>query len=49
MGGDYSGGRGFKSQHRILDVHFSHYIVGKIVMFVWTDQKTDNDDGGFLT
>ena len=28
-----SEGRGFKSQHRILDGHFSHLFVVKIVMF----------------
>ena len=26
--------RGFESQHRILDGHFSHIFVVKIVMFV---------------
>ena len=35
MGGDScSKGCGFKSQHRILDGHFSHLFVVKIVMFV---------------
>ena len=35
MGGDScSKGRGFKFQHRILDGHFSHLFVVKIVMFV---------------
>ena len=35
MGGDScSKGRGFESQHRILDGHFSHLFVVKIVMFV---------------
>ena len=29
-----SEGRGFKSQHCILDGHFSHIFVVKIVMFV---------------
>ena len=29
-----SNGRGFKSLHRILDGHFSHIFVVKIVMFV---------------
>ena len=32
MGGD--SGREFESQHRILDGHFSHEFVVKIVMFV---------------
>ena len=33
MGGDScSEGRGFESQHRILDGHFSHLFVVKIVM-----------------
>ena len=27
-------GRGFESQHRILDGHFSHIFVVKIVLFV---------------
>ena len=35
MGGDScSEGHGFKSQHHILDVHFSHIFVVKIVMIV---------------
>ena len=35
MGGDSCPeGRGFKSQHRILDGHFSHKFVVKIIMFV---------------
>ena len=35
MGRDsHSEGRGFESRHRILDGHFSHIIVVKIVMFV---------------
>ena len=35
MGRDsISKGRGFDYQHRILDGHFSHIIVVKIVMFV---------------
>ena len=35
MGGDSSPeGRGLESQHRILDVHFSHIFAVKIVMFV---------------
>ena len=29
-----SEGRGFESRHRILDGHFSHIFVIKIVMFV---------------
>ena len=29
-----SEGRGFKSQYRILDGHFSHIFVVKIVMYV---------------
>ena len=33
MGGDScSEGRGFESRHRILDGHFSHLFVVKIVM-----------------
>ena len=35
MGGDsFSEGRGFESQHRILDRHFSPKLVVKIGMFV---------------
>ena len=35
MGGDScSKGRGFESQHRILDRHFFTFICCKIVMFV---------------
>ena len=30
--GSHSGGRGFESRHRILDGHFSHLFVVKIVM-----------------
>ena len=32
-GGSCTEGRGFKSQHHILDGHFSHILVVKIVMF----------------
>ena len=42
MGGDLcSEGRGFKSQHRILDYHdiFSRIFVVKIVMFAWKDKN----------
>ena len=39
-GGSCSKGREFKSQHRILDGHFSHLFVVKIVMCVWKDEKT---------
>ena len=40
MGGDscYES-RGFESQHCILDGHFSHLFVVKIVMFVWKDEN----------
>ena len=35
MGSDsHSKGRGFESRHRILDGHFSHIFVVKIVLFV---------------
>ena len=33
-----SEGCGFESQHHILDGHFSHKFVVKIVMFVCTDK-----------
>ena len=40
MGGDsWTGGRRFQSQHHILDVHFSHLFVVKIVMCVWKDEN----------
>ena len=40
MGGDlHSRGCEFESQHRILDVHYSHIFVVKIVMFVWKRLK----------
>ena len=40
MRGDWSSiCRGFRSQHWILDGHFSHYIVVKIVLFDRKDQK----------
>ena len=34
-----SEGRGFESQHLILDGHVSHIFVVKIVMFVLKDRK----------
>ena len=34
-----SKGHGFESQHRILDGHFSHLFVVKIVMFVRKDEN----------
>ena len=34
-----SEGHGFKSQHRILDGHFSHLFVVKIVMFFLKRRK----------
>ena len=46
MGGDScSKGRGFESQHRILDGHFSHLFVVKIVMFVWKDENKRKEVG----
>ena len=39
-GDSCSKGRGFESRHHILDGHFSHIFVVKIVMmFVWKDRK----------
>ena len=39
---------GFESQHRILDGHFSHIIVLKIIMFISKDQKIkEAKDGQF--
>ena len=48
MGGD-SCFRGckFESQHRILDGHFSHVSVVRIVMFVWKDEKKRKRDQGW--
>ena len=51
MGGDScSKGRGFESQYRILDEHFSHLFVVKIAMFVWRDENKHKRgrDGPFL-
>ena len=41
MGGDsFTEGRWFEFRHSILDGHFSHIFVVKIViMFVWKDRK----------
>ena len=40
MGGDsFSKGHGFESQHCIVDGHFSHLFVVKIVMFVRKDKN----------
>ena len=41
-----SKGRGFKSRHCILDGHFSHIIVVKIVMFVWKRPKINEKEAG---
>ena len=49
MGGDsHSKGRGFKSQHRILDGLdiFSHWFVVKIVLFVWKTPKINEKEAG---
>ena len=44
MGGNScSESHGFKSQHHILDGHFSHIFVVKNVMFVWKDEKEAGD------
>ena len=50
MGGDScSEGRGFESQHNILDGHFSHTFAVKIVMFEKTKiNKKDAEDGPFF-
>ena len=37
-----SRGGGFKCQHQILDGHFSHWFVAKIVSFAWIDRKWQN-------
>ena len=48
MGGDlYSIGRGFESQHWILDGRFLHYSVVKIVMFVGCRTKPKNNHNKF--
>ena len=51
MAGDSSSeGRGFESQHRIMDGHFSHIFVVKIVfMFVWKDKNKQLRDREWLT
>ena len=51
MGGDsWSKGRGFKSQHCMLDGHFSHLFVAGIVMFVRKEgnKRKRGRDGPFL-
>ena len=46
MGGDScSEGRWFECKLRILDGHFSHFFVVKIVMFVSKDKKTKKRPG----
>ena len=35
-----------KSQHHILDGHFSHFFVEKIVMCVWKDENKLKRDQG---
>ena len=52
MGGDsWSDGRGFKSQHWMLDGHFSQIFVIKIEMYVWKDRNNwkRGRDSPFLT
>ena len=45
-GGDsLSEGCEFKSQRQILDGHFSHLFVVRIVMFVWKDENTQKEAG----
>ena len=46
MGGDScSEGRWFECKLRILDGHFSHFFVVKIVMFVSKDKKNKKEAG----
>ena len=46
MGGDsHSEGRGFESQHRILDGHFSQIFVVKIVVFEKDENKRKRGQG----
>ena len=46
MGGEsFSKGRGFKSWHHILDGHFSHVFVVKIVMFFEKTEKNKKEAG----
>ena len=48
MGGDScSGGQGFESQHGILDGHFPHLLVAKILVFVWKDENKWKKDRGW--
>ena len=47
MGGySCSEGHGFKSQHRMLDGHFSNWFVDKIVMFVCTADENKQKEAG---
>ena len=50
MGGDSCPeGHGFESQHCILDGHFSHISVVKIVVLVWKDEnKLKRGQGTFI-
>ena len=43
-GDSYFEGRGFESQHCILDGHFSHVLVVKIVMFVLKKTKINEKE-----
>ena len=49
-GDSCSEGCRFKSQHQILDGHFSHIFVVKMLMFVWKEENKWNEvgDGPFF-
>ena len=42
-------GHGFKSQRHILDGHFSHWFVVKIVLFEKAENKQKEAEGGIIT
>ena len=48
-GGSCLEGREFESQNHILNEHFSHLFVLRIVMFVWKDEnkQKEAEDGSF--
>ena len=44
-----SKGREFESRHRLLDGHFSHWFVVKIVLFEKAENKQKEAEGGIIT
>ena len=47
LGGDsYFKGRGFEFQHRVLDGHFSHYIVELFIVCLKGTQNINEKEAG---